>query len=126
MMARRPNEREAAVQRSLDRRSDGERRRLERRLRRDRVAVEPRAALDRADAIDVLLRVAEQELLLGRGASLGPFGEAREQNLEPLPALGVCARRVQARERWVRQEVDRTSSCSSSRVAPFLRARPSR
>jgi hypothetical protein len=78
-----------------------------------------------ADARDVLLRVAEQELFLCRGATFLPAVEMLEQRGEPFGPLWVVSGRVQARERRVRQELDRrTASASASNSAPDC-ARPS-
>ena len=82
--------------------------------------------VDRADPRDLLGAVAEQQLLLGRGAALAPVGEVLEENREPRLRLGVRARPVQVRERRMGQELDRTVSSSSSRDAPRARERPTR
>ena len=78
------------------------------------------------NASEVLRGVAEEQLLLGRRAALGPLGEVLEEDREPLSPLGVLACRVQAGESGVRQEVDRMVSSSSSSDAPPDRARPTR
>ena len=49
-----------------------------------------------------------------------------EQHLQPLGTLGMVARRMEVRERGMRQDVDLTISASSSMVRPFDVARPSR
>ena len=106
VVAGRTDEREAAAQRRLDRRPGRERGSLERRRGADRVAVEPDRVVDRADELDVLGGVAEQELLGRRRAALAPDVLVREQDREPLGPLRVAAGRVQPRQRGVRQDVD--------------------
>ena len=125
VMSRRAHEREAAAQRRLDRSAGGERCGFEGRLRRDGVGGQPRMTADRADVREVFGAVAEQQLVLGRGAALAPVREVLEQDPEPLFRFGMRARRVQMRERGVGQDVDRTISSSSSSDAPPARARPS-
>jgi len=100
--------------------------RLVRRPGRERVPVEPGRIADRADVRDVLLRVAEPKLLLGRRPSLAPLADVLEQDGEPLGPLRVVLGRVEARERGVRQDVDRTLLSSSSSGTPPARASPSR
>ena len=126
VMSRRSYECEAALQRRFDRRSGRERRCLERRLRPNGVGGEPREAVEPADARDVLCAVAEQQLIVGCRATLGPVREVLEQDGEPLLRFGVCARRVEVRERRVGQDVDRTVSSSSSSDTPPARASPTR
>ena len=123
MVARRAHEREPAAPRRLDRGPGREGRRLERRLARDRVAVEPGRRLDRTDALDVLARVNKKELVLGRRATLAPPVPMVEQDGEPLRPLGVVAGGMETRERRMAQDVDRTISASASSSPP---ARPSR
>ena len=72
---------------------------------------------------DVLGRVDEPELLLGRAAPFAPHELVLEEDGQPLRPLGVVAGRVEARERGMRQDVDRTISASASRSPS---ARPSR
>ena len=79
-----------------------------------------------AQAREVLWAVAEQQLIVGRRTALGPVREVLEQDGEPLLRFGMCTRGVQARERRVGQDVDRTVSSSSSSDAPPARARPTR
>jgi hypothetical protein len=122
----RPDEREAALQRSLDRRSCRERCCLERRLRGNSVGGQPRKAVDPSDACEVLCAVAQQQLVIGRRAALGPVSEVLEEDGEPLLRFGVCARRVEVRERRMGQDVDRTVSSSSSSDTPPARASPTR
>lgn len=122
-MAGRAYEREAAAARRLDRRSRRERGRLERRLARDRVAVEPDGPVDPADALYVLARVYEEELVVGRPSALAPDVLVLEQDREPLRTVGMMARRMEARERRMGQDVDRTVSASTSTSPP---ARPRR
>ncbi len=117
VVARRPDEREAAVQRSLDRRPGRERGRLVGRRRGERVVVEPGRVDGRAHVCDVLARVDEQQLVLGRRAAFRPAVEVLEQHREPLLPLRVVPRRMQAREIRMRQDVDRTIRSSSS--SPF-------
>jgi hypothetical protein len=122
-MAGRAHEGEAAAPRGLDRRPCRKARRLERRRRRNRVAVEPRWLRDRPDEIDVLARVYKEKLVVGRRATLAPYVLVLEQDGQPLRPLGMVAGRMQARERGVAQDVDRTISASASTSPP---ARPSR
>gem|GEM_PF-4698320 len=75
---------------------------------------------------DVLGRVAELQLGLGRGTPLARPGKPLEQDGEPLRPLGMMARRMQLRESGMAQEVDRTISSSSPSDATPGRARPSR
>jgi hypothetical protein len=70
--------------------------------------------------------VAEQELVLGRRATYARVGEMLQQDGQSLRAFGMVAGGVEARERRVRQDVDRTISSSSSTDATPGRARPSR
>ena len=125
-MSWRAHEGEAAAERRLDRRARRDGRRLVGRGRSDGVGSDPRAAGKRMNASEVLRGVAEEQLLLGRRAALGPLGEVLEEDREPLAPLGVLACRVQAGESGVRQEVDRMVSSSSSSDAPPDRARPTR
>jgi hypothetical protein len=74
----------------------------------------------------MLRRVAEEEVVLARGAALAPAALVLEQDGEALRPLRVVAGRVQARERGMGQDVDRTISASSSRPFPGPRERPSR
>jgi hypothetical protein len=103
-----------------------ERRSLERRRARDRIAVEPRPPRHVLDPRDVLARVAEKELVVARRAPLARIREALGENGEPLRTLRMVTGRVQARERRVRQDVDRAIRSSSSSDVPLLRARPTR
>jgi hypothetical protein len=70
--------------------------------------------------------VAEQELVLGRRATYARVGEMLQQDGQSLRAFGMVAGGVEARERRVRQDVDRTISTSSSRDTDSRCARPSR
>ena len=126
MVPGRAHEREAAAESGLDRRAGRERRRLPRRLGADGVVVEPLRRVERAHSRDVLGGVAGAQLVLVRRAALGPVREVLQQHGDPLGPLRVVAGRVQARERRVRQEVDRTIWSSSSSDAAPARARPSR
>ena len=125
-MSGRPDERERFLPRGVDCDPRGERCGLEGRRRRDGVVVEPRDPLDRTDRGDVLRGVAEQELVLGRRATYARVGEMLQQDGQSLRAFGMVAGGVEARERRVRQDVDRTISSSSSIDATPGRARPSR
>jgi len=125
-MPGRSHECEATLQRRGDRRPGCERRGLERRLRCDGVAGEPGEGLERADARNVLCAVAEQQLLFGGCAAFVPVREVLEQDREPLLRFGMCARRVEVRQRRVGQDVDRTVSSSSSSDTPPARASPTR
>ena len=127
MVPRRPDEREPAALGGLDRRARGEQRRLVARLRPDGVGVEHLDPLERRDPLDVRRVVAALHGLPRRRAGLVPGPDAVEQHLEPALRLRVRARRVQARHRRVRQEVDRrTASARSSTAAPEAAARPAR
>ena len=126
VMPGRAHERETAAERRLDRGARREHRRLVGRGRSDGVGGDPRAAGERLNAGEVLRGVAEEQLLLCCYTALDPIGEVLEEDGEPLAPLGVLARRVQAGERGVGQEVDRTVSSSSSSDAPPARARPTR
>jgi hypothetical protein len=123
VVARRPHEREAAAHRGLDRRAGREGRCLERRLGGDRVAVQPRWPVDGADPLDVLSRVYKKELVVGRVPALAPPVSVLQQDRQPFRPLRVLAGGVEARERGVGQDVDRTISASVSSSPP---ARPSR
>jgi hypothetical protein len=125
-MAGRAHEGEAAAQRRLDRGSRREPGRLVRRLARDRVPVEERRPVDPCDAVDVRLRVAEQELVLECSTSLDEVGKVLQQRRQPLLALRVAAPgRVEPREPWMRQDVDRMISTTSASGRPPC-ARPTR
>ena len=126
VMPGRSHEREASVQRGLDRRTGRECRRLPRRLGGDGVVVEPLRSVECAHARDVLVGVAGAKLVLARRPTLGPARKMLQQHAEPLGSLRVVTRRVQARKRRMRQEVDRTIWSSSSSDAAPARARPSR
>jgi hypothetical protein len=104
MMARGPYEREAAAARCLDRRACREARRFVGRRADDRVA-----RLDETELVD-------------RGEPL----DALEQDGEPLRPFRMSAEDgMQARERRMAQDVDRTiSSSSASERSPW--ARPTR
>jgi hypothetical protein len=71
----------------------------------------------------VLARVYKKQLVVGRGPALAPQVLVLEQDSQPLRPLGMVACRVQARERGMAQDVDRTISASASTSPP---ARPSR
>lgn len=122
-MAGRAHEREAAASRRIDRRSRRERGGLERRLARDRVAVEPDGLADGMDALYVLARVYEEELVLGRPSALAPDVLVVEKDGEPLRPVRMVAGRMEARERRMGQDVDLTVSASASTSPP---ARPRR
>ena len=121
-MAGRPDEREAAAQRRLDRRPRRERRRLERRRR-------CRACRRRARPAPRRRGRARRARRCGRAAAPRPSRRGPrsrscwcvEQHREPLGPLGVVARRVQVRERRMRQDVD--SACARRSATP---PRPSR
>src|ERR687887_2651590 len=100
-------------------------RRLERRLRGERVAVEPGRLVDVAYPLDELLGMTPQDRLDRRRLDLLVL-ERLEQHGKPLLRVGMVRRRVQARERRMAQDVDRrTASARSSSEAPFC-ARPTR
>ena len=69
--------------------------------------------------------VAEEELVLTRGAPLAPEVLVAEEDGEPLGPLRVAAGRVQPRERRMRQDVDELSSARTRSARP-PRPRPSR
>ena len=126
MVTRRSHERERTAQRGLYRGSGRDARSLEGRPARDRVGVEPLRLGDGSDPRDVLGRVHEQQLLLACRATLAPQVPVLEQRGQPLAPLRVVAGGMEARERRVRQDVDRTISASSSRLLPSPCATPSR
>ena len=78
----------------------------------------------------MFVRMARQQLLVGRRASLARIGKLLEQDGKPLRPLRMSAEhRVQARERRVCQDVDWTifaSSSSDRPPVPLLWARPRR
>lgn len=126
-MSRRTDERESAAPCGFDRRSGCKQRRLVRRLRRDRVSVEPRRAGDFAHPLQVLRGVAPEDVLLGRRAPFAPERERRKQLAQPLGPLWMVSGRVELGERRVAQDVDaRTASASSVMLVPFARAIPTR
>ena len=123
MVAGRTNEREPSDLGRLDRAAGGEPRRLPGRRPAQRVAVEPRLLVERCDRLDVSRVVHGLDARAGRPASVsGGAAERREEDLEPLGALGmvVVARRVQVGHRGMRDQID---AASSSR--PASRPRPS-
>ena len=126
VVPRRAHEREATGERGVDRSAGGERRPLVGRFARDGIAVEPCARRDRLDALDVLGRVAEQQLLVGCCAALACIGKALQERLEPRRVLRMVPGRVQARERGMRQDVDLRVSSSCSSEAPRACAMPTR
>lgn len=71
-------------------------------------------------------RVAEKDVLLVGRRALAGVAEMAKENGEALWRLGMVACRMEARERRVRQDVDRTISANSSSEATPGRARPSR
>jgi hypothetical protein len=125
-MARRPHEREAAVQGGLDRGAGREGCRLERRRGAGGVGVEQRRGREAPDVLYVLGRMTQAQVVLGRSPPLGPALEVVEQDGEARRPFRVGPGRVQARERRVRQDVDRTVSSSASSGVPFARASPTR
>jgi hypothetical protein len=113
----RPHEREAAELHRLDRRASGEQRRAPRRLRADRVAVEP-VRLGRLRHLrDVARVVAALEVGAGRRNSLDVVGEPLEQRVDPRAALRVVPRRVEVREQRVAYEVDASASRNAAAVS---------
>ncbi len=99
VMAGRPHEREPSAQRRLDRGARRERRRLVRRLGAERVAVEPDRRVAIANQLDVLGGVAQEKLVLTRGAPLTPDVLAAEEDGETLGPVRMGAGRVQPRHR---------------------------
>jgi hypothetical protein len=67
-----------------------------------------------------------EDVLVGGALPLVPAVERLEEHREPLGPLGVRARRVQACELRVSQDVDRTISASSPRLVPLRCASPTR
>jgi hypothetical protein len=107
MVSGRPDEREGAGLRRLDRDPRRELRGLPARLGDDRVRiVEPGRLVDLCERVEVLRRVDTFD----RGArcrpSLACVGERVEQDADPLRCLGMTKGRVQARERRMGQDVD--------------------
>ena len=80
------------------------------------VVVEPGRLGDRAHVRDVLARVAELELVLGRRAAFAAPGKVLQQSGEPFTPLRMLSGRVQASERRMGQDVDRAIPSSSSRL----------
>jgi hypothetical protein len=127
MMPRRPHEREAAAARSLDRRACREARRFVGRRADDRVArLDETELVVRGEPLDVLARVTREQLVVGCSASLTCVRKPLEQDGEPLRPFRMSAEDgMQARERRMAQDVDRTiSSSSASERSPW--ARPTR
>ena len=118
--------RERTAQRGFYRGPGRDARSLEGRPACDRVGVEPLRLGDGSDPRDVLGRVHEQQLLLACRATFAPQVLVLEQRGQPLAPLRVVAGGMEARERRVRQDVDRTISASSSRLLPSPCATPSR
>ena len=122
-MAGRAREREAAALRGGDRSSGSEQGGLEARLGGEGVPVEPGRLPDRPDSLDVVIGVAAEDRLHRRRLDLVAL-ERRQQHRQPFLGFRMARRRMQAREGWVTQDVDRrTASASSSSDAPSW-ARP--
>ena len=121
VMAGRPDECEPADPGRLDRRARGEQRRLEAGRRGGRVAVQPRLGVDRADARDVLGRVAALDLLDRRRPAIAPRLDRVEQNLQPPRRLRMVARRVQPRQRGVAHHLHQPAASASSLPARLPR-----
>ncbi len=118
-MARRTHEREAVPVDGLEGDAGRKRGGLPRGLRGDRVRVEQRGPVDRAEEREVAAGVGAGELLLG-GVPLDRLAAEPEQ---PVLALGMLAGRVQPRQVGIRQELDSVSIRAASRPSPHCRAR---
>jgi hypothetical protein len=103
VVSRRAREREASAAGRFDRGARGEERRLERRLGADRVGVEEAAR--RADLPDEAVRVAAEDVLLGRRRAFDE-AEALVQGGDSLLRLWMAPGRVEVRERVVTYELD--------------------
>jgi len=99
----RPREREPAKLGGGDGRAGGEQRRLEARLRGERVGIEPGRPIDAPQAVDVLLRVAAQNCLDRRGFDFLEL-ECLEQHCQPLLRLHMVRGRMEPRKCRVAQE----------------------
>jgi hypothetical protein len=94
MVAGRPDECEAAAYRRLDRGSCREHGSLERRRGADRLRIEQKRILHRANELYVLGGVTKEQFLHRRGAALAPVVLIREEHRKPFGALQVVAGRV--------------------------------
>ena len=120
VMSGRADEREAACARRLDRSSGREQSGGRCRLADDRVGIEPTHGVDREHAFYMFTRVTPKHFVHRRGSSLGPGRKRVEQRRQPLRRLGMAERRMQARERRMRQDVDRrTASVELGERAAF-------
>ena len=128
VVARRAHEREAAVQRRLDRRAGREQRGLVGRVGRRSCRSRATPATSTARTCATCSAVwHEPQLVLGRRAALASSSwKCSSSTASRSGRSGWCAGRVQARERRMRQDVDRTIWSSSSSDATPGRARPSR
>ena len=98
MVARRTHEREAAALDGLDRAAGGQQRRAVGRLRRRRVGREPRRPVDGLHDVEVRLRVAAEDLRLGRLARLRPLREGLVEHRHSRRRLRMVARRMKPGE----------------------------
>ena len=127
MVAGWPHEREAVALDGLDRASGGQQRRTVGRLRYRRVGVEPRRPVDGPHDVEVRLRVAAEDLRLGRLPRVCPLREGLVQHRHSRRGLRMVARRVQLSEVCVAYELDlRTASATVWRLAPPAVAWPAR
>ena len=115
-----PHKRKSARLRRLDRRPGSQERALPAGLRRDRVrVVEPGRLVQALQDIQILGGVDTFDGGSIRGLRSARVGERVEKDREAFGSLGIAERRVQARERGVRQDVDRRTAAagpSSPRV----------
>jgi hypothetical protein len=98
MVAGRPDEREPAALRRLDRAAGREQRSLPARVGGNGVGIEQRRDFDRLEPVQVRGLVAALDLLPRRRRAFEDL-EAVENDREPLPRLDVRLRRVQLGER---------------------------
>jgi hypothetical protein len=125
VVARWADEREPAPPNRFDRRPRCEERRLEARLRGDRVGVEPDRVIDTPHDLDVLGRVAALEIGDGARRRLDDLELVQERG-EPLRRLRMAEGRMEARERRMAYEVDRRTASASSPRSASPCARPTR
>ena len=127
VMTWRPHEREAAALDRLDRTAGGEQRRAVGRLGGGRVGREPHGPVDGLQHVDVRLRVAAEDLRLGRLPRLAPLRKGILEHLDPRRGLRMVARRMETGEVLMAYELDRrTASATDSRLAPPAVACPTR
>jgi hypothetical protein len=107
VVPRRSDEREASAASRLDRRPGREQGRFRRRRTRGRVEVEPGVLANCKNGVYMYSRVTPKHFLDARGAALLPVGKFLQQERQALGNLGVVSGRMQARERRMREDVQR-------------------